>query len=207
MDVTGTSAVVSDVVQNKIFILVDGTVGVGTGTSGGSSLTHHTIHLEFTDSTDTDIDVYYDDSFISSIITSYTPTTYGAKTIDSASLDNVVWYTRPTEIWETIWDAPTGFYPESDPNAYPYCWISDLSSISITVGSRWRVTFDNVEYLLTATSGTYGGTIGNPIFAGGSDDGSGVPCGFFNAGWGAWSGAANVQPDSYHSVKIERLVS
>ena len=52
----------------------------------------HTIHLEFTDSTDTDIDVYYDDALISTMITAYEPTTYGQKTVDSASLDGVTWY-------------------------------------------------------------------------------------------------------------------
>ena len=52
----------------------------------------HTIHLEFTDSTDTDIDVYYDDALISTMITAYEPTTYGQKTVSLAQLDGVTWY-------------------------------------------------------------------------------------------------------------------
>ena len=54
--------------------------------------THHVIHLEFSDSTDTDIDVYYDDSLIGTMITSYEPVTYSSKTVSLAQLDGVTWY-------------------------------------------------------------------------------------------------------------------
>lgn len=67
----------------------------GSGSSGGGSspsATSHTIHLEFTDSTNTDISVYYNDALIGTMITAYTPTTYGQKTVSSAALDNTVWY-------------------------------------------------------------------------------------------------------------------
>ena len=59
--------------------------------SGGGA-TQHTIHLEFTDSTDIDIDVYYDDALIGTMITAYTPSTYGGKTVTLAQLDGVTWY-------------------------------------------------------------------------------------------------------------------
>ena len=60
--------------------------------SGGSGATSHEIHLEFDDSTDADIDVYYDDALIGTMITAYTPTTYGGKTVVLAQLDGVTWY-------------------------------------------------------------------------------------------------------------------
>ncbi len=64
--------------------------------SGGStpSATQHTIHLEFSDSTDTDIDAYYDDALLSTMITSYEPKTwtYSSKQVILAQLDDVTWY-------------------------------------------------------------------------------------------------------------------
>lgn len=65
--------------------------------SGGTSATQHTIHLEFTDSTDTDIDVYYDDALIGTMITAYIPKTYSGKTVSLAQLDDVTWY-EPADI-------------------------------------------------------------------------------------------------------------
>ena len=73
-------------------------VGIAFVTSGGSpSVTKHTIHFDFSDNSDTDIDVYYDDSLIGTMITAYTPTTYNNKTVTYASLDNTAWY-EPTAI-------------------------------------------------------------------------------------------------------------
>lgn len=69
-----------------------GTTAQITAGTGGGGATQHEIHLEFTDSTDTDIEVDYDDSYIATIITSYSPTTYGQKTVSLAQLDGVTWY-------------------------------------------------------------------------------------------------------------------
>ena len=66
-------------------------------TGGGSpSATQHTIHLEFSDSTDADISVYYDDSLLGTMITAYEPSTwtYSSKTVTLAQLDNVTWYDK-----------------------------------------------------------------------------------------------------------------
>ena len=64
-----------------------------TGTGGGGA-TQHTIHLEFTDSTDTDIEVDYDDSLIGTMLTAYAPGTwmYSNKQVAEAQLDGVTWY-------------------------------------------------------------------------------------------------------------------
>lgn len=70
-------------------------VSNATGTTAVISAvtaTKHTIHLEFSDSTDTDIYVYYDDALIGTMITAYEPTTYGGKTVTLAQLDGVTWY-------------------------------------------------------------------------------------------------------------------
>lgn len=72
---------------------------------GGSGMIPHTIHLEFTDSTDTDIDVDYDDSYISTMITAYVPDMYGAKKVALAQLDGVTWYEyTPIPIGEELID-------------------------------------------------------------------------------------------------------
>ena len=201
-------AVASDVASGKIFYNANGRV-VGTGSGGGGGATHHEIHLEFSDSTDTDIDVYYDDSLLTTMITSYDPITYGQKTVDSAALDNVVWYQRPQYTWTTIYnESSVGFYPE-DVAPWTYCWISDLGDVVIPADSVWRITFDGNEYVVTSEwvaspYNTY--MIGNPKWAtaGEVDDGTNVPCSFFQTAWGAWTGGADVQANTGHSVKIER---
>lgn len=67
---------------------------VNVPTSGGStpSATKHTIHFDFSDETDTDIDVYYDDALLTTMIQEYTPITYGSKTVTLAQFDGVTWY-------------------------------------------------------------------------------------------------------------------
>ena len=115
-DVSDTTATASDVASGKYFYTAAGVRTEGTGTGSGGSLvitdvantsgttaeisvgggagTRHTIHLEFSDSTDTDIDVYYDDSLIGAMITAYAPSgwTYNSKTVTLAQLDGVTWY-------------------------------------------------------------------------------------------------------------------
>ena len=207
LDISDTTAIASDVASGKYFYTANGTKTQGTA-SGGGGATQHTIHLEFTDSTDTDIEVDYDDSLIATMITSYDPVTYGQKTVDSAALDGVIWYQRPTETWETIFDDDTQLSPDSD-NDYPYCWITSLSSYQITQGSEWRVTYQNVQYRLTAVydavgfQGNYG--IGNPKWAKGTDNGSDAPFCLGNPGWGAWTGSFDL-PNTAQVVhiKVER---
>ena len=127
-------------------------------TGGGSpSATQHTIYFEFTDSTDATINAWYDSSFISDAITATEPITYGQKTVDSASLDGVAWYTRPTEQWETVLN---GTLHVNTGNPYGGVWASELGSVSIALGSVWRVTIDNgTPYTVTATAN---GVFGSP---------------------------------------------
>lgn len=66
-------------------------VSVSSG-GGTPSVTKHTIHFDFSDETDTDIDVYYDDALLATMIRAYTPTAYGQKTVTLAQLDGVTWY-------------------------------------------------------------------------------------------------------------------
>lgn len=171
---------------------------------GTPSATQHTILFEFEDSTSTSITAYYDSAFISNAITATTPTEYGGKTVNSASLDGVAWYTKPVGTWETIYDG-NGNLEADDP--YPYFWISDLADVVIPQNSVWRITFDGTEYICTATQTleSFGYVIGNPLYSGGADDGSGVPLDLYRSPWGAWSGDADA-PVGSHTLKIERQV-
>ena len=117
-----------------------------------SGPTRHTIHLEFSDSTDTDIDVYYDDSLLGTMITVYEPSvwTYNNKTVVTATLDNTTWYDK-TITWETVFeDSNTVF--NSEPND-SFAYTTDLASTHITANSMWRVTWGNEVRIHTAVYG------------------------------------------------------
>lgn len=179
---------------------------------GFTQPTSHEIYLEFSDNTNTTIPVYYNDTAINTMITSYTPTTYNGKTVNLAQLDNVTWYERPTGTWQTLYNDTVGFYEDNDGTAtYSYCWIEELGSIEITANSNWRVTLDNTEYLCTpifdanVMSGTY--VLGNPKYSQGTDNNSNIPFSLFQTPWGAWSGSIDgPNVDSTHTLKIERFV-
>lgn len=179
---------------------------------GGVSATQHTIHLEFSDETTTDIKIYYDNALFNTIITAYDLVTYEQKTVTLAQLDNVTWYSYdPTETWETVYDDDRVNFMADSP--YPYCWIADLADVTTPIGSTWRITFDGIEYRCIVIQIAYGnsdsgnGLIGNPKFDAGTDDGSNVPFAINHSSYGAWIGSADVSPDSFHSLKIERLIS
>lgn len=208
LDISDTTAVASSVLSPYWFYTAEGVKTQGTASGETPSQTQHTIYFEFSDNTNTTITGYWDDSFISNAITATTPTTYGSKTVDSASLDGVAWYTRPTETWETIYNNTAT--PNAD-TPYNYWWLSSLSDVYPTLGSVWRVTIDGTSWVTTArqdqsvASGAV--YIGNPLYSGGQDDGSGMTTNFYNAGWGAWVGDTEISVNQQHDVKIERQVS
>ena len=207
LDISDTTAVASDVASGKYFYTADGTKTQGAASGGGGgtpSQTQHSIYFEFSDSTNTTITAYWDGTFISDAITATIPTTYGQKTVTLAQLDGTTWYSYTPGTWETVFNGSTQLISDTP---YPYFWIASLSNTTIPVGSTWRVTIDGVQSgNLVATNSQYGGMIGNPLYSGGSDDGSGLKYSFFNAGWGAWSGGADMTAGNY-TIKIERLDS
>lgn len=65
------------------------TVNVSGGTP---SATRHTLYFEYEDETTETVYAYYDDTLISPAIMATTPTTHNNKTVTSAQLDGVEWY-------------------------------------------------------------------------------------------------------------------
>lgn len=211
----GYSAVTVNVQGGASMTEVQNTYGtelVITSAPGSApSATRHTLYFEFEDETTETEYAYYDDSFISDAITATTPTTRNNKTVTSAQLDGVEWYSytptpTPSETWETVWQGQADTIAE-DP--YPYFWISDMSSVTIAENSVWRITINNDTYRSTAvdSGGSYGIVVGNQKYIGGTDDGTNVPYCWYNVGWGAWVSTVNLTADTTYNLKFERLVT
>lgn len=161
----------------------------------------HIIHFVFTDETTTDIPLHYTDTFTASAITATTPTTYNNKTIETASLDGVVWYTRPQ--YEVLFDGSVTFQEQSPYNGI---YISALSNLYPVIGETYRITIDNVVYNCVASNDGEDVQIGNPKYNYGTDDGSNVPFALYNGGYGGLNGWTELSA-SEHTVKIERLTT
>ena len=138
---------------------------------GVTSPTQHTIHFEFSDSTETDINVYYDDAFISSLITSTTPTLYGQKTVFIAALDNVTWYDAnaiPIGVELIDYTKCTQDYAiDSDGTVYAEQWYCVSDYTPIMPGQTYSYTgiywfnmafYDSTKTLISALSMYQDGT-------------------------------------------------
>ena len=159
---TGTTAVVSaddvttlttkSITQNGTYNAssdnADGYSSVTVNVSGGSpSATQHTIHLEFSNNTDTDIPVYYNDSVLGTMITAYEPSgewIYNNKIVTSAALDNAEWYEYtpiPLNTELVDYSACTQGYcidEYGDAVAQQWSWISDYIPIKAGMTFSYR---------------------------------------------------------------------
>ena len=167
-------------------------------TQSGPTPTEHTIYFEFSDDSDATLTGYWNDAFISDAIRATSPETYGGKTVNSASLDNSEWYRIPD--FATIYDGVPTFYTDGG----NYVWIPELGNIYPSVGSEWRITINNTEYLCVAQLVGVDVIVGNPVHVGGSDDETGMPFAFYNYQGRAWSGDTVTQQQGDYNIKIER---
>lgn len=189
-----------------------GTELVITSAPGSApSATRHTIYFEFEDETTATVYAYYDSTFIGNAITATTPTTYDGKTVTSAQLDGVEWYSytpepTPSGNWQTVFD---GTVQILDNTPYSQFWITALSEVYPAVGEVWRITINDTAYTCTAHEEDDTVYIGNPLYDGGTDDGSNIPFCFYNVGWGAWVGygAKTLPTGEGIPFKAERQVS
>ena len=109
---------------------------------GTPSATAHTIYFEFTDETNASIVAYYDNPFIGSAITATKPVTYGQKTVDSASLDGVEWYTNVG--YEVLYN--NSIELDSYDSSLYGKWLGRVADTEAEDGSEWRVTINNTVY-------------------------------------------------------------
>lgn len=186
------------------------TLQITTNGSGGGgstpSATQHTIHLEFSDETDADINVYYDDALIGTMITAYSPSpwTQNNKLVYYASLDNVLWYDGSGS-WETVYDRVTSMNEDTESDAY-YAWVSALGDVPITENSVWKVTWKGVERTHTAVYTTFGDRQRYGIDS--RNDGTNGTYYIYDTGYGAWMFVSNDSNDADNiSIKIEQKTS
>lgn len=180
--------------------------GGGTVTfyeNGGTpSATQHTIVFELETGPDVTITAYYDSTWISDAIRATTPTTYDNKTVTSAQLDGVEWYSyTPTPVgptYETIFDDDITVTSGG-------ISIASLSDLYFAEGETWRVTWAGTEYICqTAIYQGWLWTIGNQNLAS-TDDGVNEPFCLYNYGGGAMNG--NAREEGTVHLKLERQVS
>ena len=184
---------------------------VASAEGSAPAATRHTLYFEYEDETTETVYAYYDDSLIGSAITATTPVTHNNKTVTSAQLDGVEWYSytpepTPSGDWETVFDDEVGLLDETPYNTF---WIPSLAEVTVPDGSVWRITLDGAVYTETATQSGGRIYIGNPKYDEGTDNASATPFCFFNVGWGAWVGGAekSISASTTHPLKIERQVS
>lgn len=180
-----------------------GTEVVITSAPGSApSATRHTLYFEYEDETTETVYAYYDDALIGPAITATTPTTHNNKTVTSAQLDGVEWYSyTPTPVgptYDTIFDDDITVTSGG-------ITITALSNLYFASGETWRVTWAGTEYICqTAEYQGWLWTIGNQSLATGSGSGT-EPFLLYNYGGGAMNG--NAQGEGTVHLKLERQVS
>lgn len=205
LDLSDTTAVAADVQNGKYFYTADGikTLGTATGGTGAISVVDTTDSHGGTVRTITAIDISDTTAVASDVAQGkYFYTADGQKTAGTANGGSTL-----SGTWETVWNDDVVFEYDSTEN-YPYCEISALNNVAIESGSVWRITYDNTEYICTATTSGNFITIGNPKWGGGVDDESNVPFVFYKTQNNIWAGEVNGQNvhSTYH-FKIERRIS
>lgn len=180
-----------------------GTELVITSAPGSApSATRHTIYFEFEDETTATVYAYYDSTFIGNAITATTPTTYDSKTVTSAQLDGVEWYSytpepTPSGNWTTIYDSTLQTQNGMD-------IISELSDWYFTDGKQYRVTIDGTSYTCTAETNSTGAVlIGNFDLYNDITASGDYPFLCFNIGWGGVYVYLQNGGNTTHSFKLE----
>lgn len=91
-----------------------------------------------------------------------------------------------------------------------YIWINNQPE-PITVGDRYRVTWDNTVYIVTAVNdptigSQYGNTFGNSSILGGATDPSNAPFCAFKSSWSDNEMIVSTTASGTISLKIEKIV-
>lgn len=174
--------------------------------SAAPSATRHTLYFEYEDGTTETEYAYYDDSFISGAITATTPTTRNNKTVTSAQLDGVEWYSytptpTPSGDWTVLYDGNIEMWEGKT-------IIEDLEGITISAGETYRVTFDGTAYTCeTALHPRWNQYyFGNVNVWDETDDGTGMPFVCYENQYGLRVEIRNGGQNTY-AFKVEKLTA
>lgn len=213
----GYSGVTVNVQNGASMAEVSNTYGmeivVSSAQGATPSVTRHTLYFEYEDGTTETEYVYYDDTLVGTAITATTPTTRNSKTVTSAQLDGVEWYsyTPPTPIpdpdpdpitenFETLFDNNVKIQTNGD-GVTGYLWLSSLANVNISEGSRWRITIDGVSYVKTAS---YDSRFNQIVILYGESGNENIA--LYN-GNGAWIGYVADRATGTIALKIERAIT
>lgn len=213
----GYSGVTVNVQNGASMAEVSNTYGteivVSSAQGATPSVTRHILYFEYEDGTTETEYVYYDDTLVGTAITATTPTTRSSKTVTSAQLDSVEWYsyTPPTPIpdpdpdpitenFETLFDNNVEIQTNGD-GVTGYLWLSSLANVNISEGSRWRITIDGVSYVKTAS---YDSRFNQIVILYGESGNEKIA--LYN-GNGAWIGYIADRATGTIALKIERAIA
>lgn len=168
---------------------------------GESTVATHSIHLVLEDGTEIDIPLFYDDEVISAAITEYIPAEYDGKTVESAALDGVVWYTRPVGVWVTLIDRNVDFYPSGKGS---YSWMSDMGAVEIISGDTYRITFNGTAY--ESVSHEWRNSEWSTVAVIGDELQETIPIRIYRYAEEAWIGDITNPAGGTYPLKVEHLV-
>lgn len=183
-----------------------GTELVITSAPGSApSATRHALYFGYEDETTETVYVYYDDALIGSAITATTPTTHNNKTVTSAQLDGVEWYSytpepTPSGDWTALYDGQITAYDST-------ATIPSLADLYPAEGETYRVTIDGTEYVRETAH--FDGAqslwvIGNPKMVSQEPEAGEDQFCVFNAGWGALYVVFPGSVSADHTFKLEK---
>lgn len=127
---------------------------ISSAEGSAPSATRHTLYFEFEDETTETEYAYYDDSFISSAITATTPTTRNNKTVTSAQLDGVEWYSytptppEPSGDYTTLYEGSVTTFDDDGDNKFT---VPEMRSIWASAEDIYRITINGTEYITQGT--------------------------------------------------------
>lgn len=169
------------------------------------SVTRHTLYFEYEDGTTETVYVYYDDTLVGTAITATTPTTRGNKTVTSAQLDGVEWYSytptppEPSGDYTTLYDGSVTTFDDDGDNKFT---VPEMRSIWASVGDIYRITINGTEYI------TQGTTLNTVVAFGNADFFStqtGMPFVYYHLTSAYWEGF--MREAGTYTFKVEKQES
>ena len=208
--VDGYSGVTVNVQNGATMTEVANTYGTGvviTSAQGaGPSATRHTLYFEYEDETTETVYAYYDDALISSAITATTPTTHNNKTVTSAQLDGVEWYSytptpgpTPGGDYTTLYDGSVTTFDDDGDNKFT---VPEMASVWASVGDIYRITINGTEYITQGTTLNTVVAFGNVDFF---STQTGMPFIYYHLASAYWEGFMR-QAGTY-TLKVEKQES